>query len=726
MSDMEIKYSKDLMQTLHQKPTLGQKKAPDPDRTPLYVKIVGFLLGALLTALVAALLYTAFYFDAVSIQNRLSKVMKDHYQRTLIFNQKMTLSLLPWPTLQVSDVTLSDANATTATCHLNNVQIELQLLELLRQHGVAKHIKVDGAQCSLLRDKAGKWNVQDLFEPKVSFPGVFASKSLQINELSIELYDTATAQRAQLKKARLSTDSIATEAEGSLALSGTVEIENKAISGQLSINSAYFLPSPGGVRLSDVSIKFNGEEGALGQGSAELKASLLSWAPQRWRTQSLALEVQGQANDITRTLSAKVPDLTYENNEFKGEPLALEFSKKEGDALNSIALSLADLKLDKQKLDADQSQLLWVQKGSGASLTSEFKTALSLDWAAGLVQSSQIDGNTNWAFTGQQPKSLSAKLTGQAQWHFRGSAPENMAQANLTLQVNESPFELSAQFKQLSPPIARIHITGNKLDASAAEEKALSISDLAHLPVAWKAMQILPGSSVTLKELALPAAHFSSVQIPFVLKDGILTSSAHDAEAYGGVLSGSVSFNSAEKSFNWQGIFANVNLAQARQNGLNAPAMPVRLTGTASGTFSITTSGQADQPSNTGKVQFSVKQPVLEGINLAGALATLMKTPSTEQALPSGQSTALAQAVSVMTLRDGRVLCENITANNNWSRLRVLCDSEKKQEPYTLEATLNNVLPKDQAQSLSALRGKTLVIDLKSKENSPSMTLHLP
>jgi AsmA protein len=240
------------------------------------LKIVLWLAGGLILVGVAAVAIFALTFDPNRYKDDVERLVKERTGRTL--ELKGPLEMAFWPSLgaKVSGVTLSERAAASEFLSLAAAHASVALLPLLRGEVTVDRIRVQGLKAQIVKDKEGRFNFQDLMEPKPGAkpaakaepkkpeeggaPVAFDIAGITIENASIAYRDLASGQALSLSDLNLETGRIAENAQGKIDFSTALKRNTPPLDAKLALNGTYSLkPEAIGVdfsaKLDDSSVK---------------------------------------------------------------------------------------------------------------------------------------------------------------------------------------------------------------------------------------------------------------------------------------------------------------------------------------------------------------------------------------------------------------------------------------------------------------------------------------
>lgn len=123
------------------------------------------ILIACVVLLIAAFIGVAIFiltFDTTVYKNKLASMVKSEYNRDLIVNGEIKLSLFPRIGLNVSDVSLTEQGSKEIFAHIDNVRFAVAIWPLMSNRFLVDHMAVTGLKANIIRDENGLLNFDDL------------------------------------------------------------------------------------------------------------------------------------------------------------------------------------------------------------------------------------------------------------------------------------------------------------------------------------------------------------------------------------------------------------------------------------------------------------------------------------------------------------------------------------------------------------------------------------
>ena len=290
--------------------------------------------AALVTVLVALAVWLLMTFNPDQYKSLAVDWMKNNRNRTLAIEGPIKLSVFPRLELRLSRITLSEAGKPDEFAALDEADLAVQVIPLLRGRVAIDRIDAKGVRVGLLRDAKGRRNTDDLAPPVGPAPSAPAAPSktspepaqpLLLDVSSIHLADV----RARIKDDtagidgdvvlhEFSTGRIASQVATRVKMVVQLGLKSPALKGELR-GACEVTPDlqTGSVTMSDIDLGFKGDAPGASAIDASLKGAIaFDAAKGAVDAKALAVRVSANAGAI------KLTDGTLEIARFTHDPNA--------------------------------------------------------------------------------------------------------------------------------------------------------------------------------------------------------------------------------------------------------------------------------------------------------------------------------------------------------------------------------------------------------------------
>ena len=206
------------------------------------LKIAALVIGSLVLLAGGVLAYVAATFDPNEYKPQIVDLVREHSQRTLKLEGDIKLAFWPGIGAELGKLSLSERNSGTQFMAVDGARFSLKLLPLLSKQLVVDEMTVRGARISLVRDRKGRLNLDDLVggdaaaergkpEPRKPAAGepdrpfAFDIDRVVIADSMLEFRDEAAGTRYAVSKLNLQTGRIASGVPADIRLTLAVQAD---------------------------------------------------------------------------------------------------------------------------------------------------------------------------------------------------------------------------------------------------------------------------------------------------------------------------------------------------------------------------------------------------------------------------------------------------------------------------------------------------------------------
>ena len=122
------------------------------------------LIGLVVLMLVAFVGAAVFLltFDPNAYKHKIESIVQERYNRTMVIEGDLELSLFPRIGLSVRKISLSEPNSTTTFASIDSARFAVAIWPLMSNRLVVDHVAVSGLKGWIVRDEKGSFNFEDL------------------------------------------------------------------------------------------------------------------------------------------------------------------------------------------------------------------------------------------------------------------------------------------------------------------------------------------------------------------------------------------------------------------------------------------------------------------------------------------------------------------------------------------------------------------------------------
>lgn len=695
-------------------------------RLATVVKMLGFVLGGLMTATAALGLLVWVSFDAGEALNTVSRQVQERYDRTLRSTEPARLSLWPWPAVTLREVSLSEANHAENFAKVATVRAELALLPLLTRRAQIRRIELEGLECRLVRNRDGAWNVSDLLSPstdaagKPEFPRL---EGLKIAGASVTIDDQRGGRNLNLQKLSLEAGSLRDGISGQFQMQAEVTAQPAGPSTRVQVASRYMLRTGLPEGTLDY-LRATADGAVLGLKTATLNVAIdhLGWS-QRGQTGDVtraSLKLGGEKDGRALELTAEAPLLAWRDSGLQGERASGRLVVRRDTAQTEWLLSIPTLTAQNNGFAGPGTQLKWqYRSGEQQPASAELSGLLTVELSPTAIRMDKIKGELKRTAP-RRATQTPVTLEGAASWRADSGSASALAEADLTLRSASDSLRLNAQLRQLLPLGGLFRLESSRLDLDRLLGRSKDEPASPVLPLSALEQADLKGQ-LKLANLRSGGLTLESLQTPLEVAGGRLVANGFSIGLYGGSLDGDFSAELGSGKIATQGHFQSLALERIASDS----GAPLPLTGALSGSYELAASSRSTPgvlPSLSGAVRWTTTGGGLQGVDLARSLRDFrpailagkaaVRTPARQEA------TELAAASSRFVLAAGQLRAERIDARNRWTSLVASgsADLLRGEMDFGLVASVQAALP-----DLADLRGKSIPLRMQGSLRNPAL-----
>lgn len=316
-----------------------------PTAMPTWLARSLIVLAVVLALLVAGAAWLVASFDPNRYKGVLIDWVRDNKQRTLAITGPIGLSVFPRLELSLKGVTLSEHRRAEQFASLQEAQLAVQVMPLLRRELAIDRIAASGVRVSYTRNAKGESNIDDLLQPSAAATPADAPASpaqaalrfdvsaIVLRDLQAQVKDEVAGIDGRFAVQTLETGRLADGAESPVKFVGRAQLVKPALDGAVELDGRLALTVPAG---APAKIAFSGMKlGVRGQGFEvdKLDARL---------TGALAYDAAKgavQATDLQLRLSGERLGMALEDSKLELRTLVFDPARR------ALALEALDLEL---------------------------------------------------------------------------------------------------------------------------------------------------------------------------------------------------------------------------------------------------------------------------------------------------------------------------------------------------------------------------------------------
>ncbi|NEN76419.1 AsmA family protein [Pelistega sp. NLN82] len=490
--------------------------------------------------LIAAFIGIAIFilnFDPSAYKDKLAKMVKEQYNRELVVNGKIELSLFPRIGLTVNDIALSEPNSPIIFTEVKTARMAVALWPLISNRFLVDHLDVNGFTTTISRDEQGNFNFEDLiryslFQQQETTTSKNTSleervantdfkidiAGLTLNDGQIIYKDEKFNSQTQLNNMTIRTGRITAGQAFDLSLTADVVGDKPQLKSQLEINGLMSLdPIAKRYAFNRLEANFKGQWDQLNLNQATVKGNVvIDVLADALTGTDIDVSVRGQGTDtsnikqfttnlVAPTLEYNIPRLSLVLNGFKlnstlerkdsqglslelsaptlnispsqagGDPLRGELTLSSNVQRANLAFSLEKITGTASELNVDNINLSGIYYiAPERSLAINLQSPGTISLLEQLIALPSIEGELSLREQAKGEQTI--PLRGNVQTYIR----DQKSQFFLTAQLPPGNVDIKGSIHNLFHPKVFFDVSGEKLDLKAfLEDIRLPLSGLA-------------------------------------------------------------------------------------------------------------------------------------------------------------------------------------------------------------------------------------------------------
>lgn len=610
------------------------------------LRIVLAVLGGIVVLAIAGAIAFAMLFDANKLKGEIERTVQDKTGRTLKLEGDLAVAF--WPSIGASlgRASLSERDGKGTFVGLESAHVSVAVMPLLSKQIVVSGVRLDGLKATVTRDKAGRFNFDDLLaapaatkdkpaappprRPDETGAVRFDIGGVRIERSAISYRDAKSGQAIDVSDFNLRTGRIADDTPGDFELSAQVKSSAPAADARVALSGGYrFNLAKKSFALSGLDAEVEGAAAGITGLLLTLKGDIAADpAAQTYAVNGLALDAKGARAQDAFEAKVTAPKLAIAPDKASGEAVDARFTLKS------------------PQRSADGTLKLSGVEGSAKAL-----------------KIAKLAAQLNLTDPGLPMKTLSIPLDGTLQANLE----KETLQADLTSKFDETNLKAKLGLAKFSPPSYTFDVDADRLNldryrgkpaaggggapagggGGGAADPKVDLSGLKGIDAKGR---------VHVGALQIENAKLEDVTAQIRLANGRLEVSPHSAKLYQGALSGALSADANGNRVALKQTLSNVSVGPlirdvAQKDALEGRgnvALDVRSAGGTVGAMKKALAG-------TARVQ--LRDGAVKGIDLAETLrkakAVLGSKTARQQLAEGGKQTDFSELSGSFNIQNG-------------------------------------------------------------------------
>lgn len=715
------------------------------------LKYVAIAAGALVLLLVAIAAYIAATFDPNAYKPQLVALVKEKTGRTLEIPGDIDISFWPGIGAQVGRLSLSEPHSEQRFAAVESARVSLKLMPLLSRRLVVDELTVSGLRATLVRNKTGKTNVDDLIggEPpskqpqERAEPVAFDIAHVAIENAAVDYRDEATGAGYALSGLTLKTGRITPDVPTQVELKTAARSSKPKL--DLTVDAAARLTfnlQAQRYALENLALAAQGQ--ALEYTNVALKASggvTADLAKKAYAADKLTVLATGTRGKEKLEARLQAPLLGITADEATGETLTAALTLAAPEATTTVRMSVPGIEGTAQRLRSSAVTLDLERRQPDRTVKANITSPLTGNVEARQLALPALKAAVTVSGATLPGGSLAGELSGSAS--VDGS--KESAQAHLAGKVGESALKARLAVARFTPLAVNFDVDVDQLDldrytgtpaqpgagdkpaaAPAAAEKTEQPLDLSAL------RELRANGTLRIGALTVSGIKANDVRVALRANAGRLDLDPLTARLYQGSLSGAVTVNAAPAvpAFTVKQTLTGVHVGPLLRDLADTDA----LEGRGNVSVNVTTQGgtvSALKQALDGTAAVKLVDGAVKGIDVAGAIRkaqaalSSLKGQPVQQASDARQRTDFTELSATFDIRDGVARNDDLSIKSPLLRIggagtvNIAADTLD----YTVKAALVATTAGQGGKERSDLRGITVPVHVTGPIASPSYRL---
>lgn len=443
-------------------------------------KILKYILlgtGSFIGVAVTGAVYLAATFNPNDYKVKIIQTVKETKQRDLRLDGDIKLSFFPNIGAELGKTSLSEIRSEKEFAAIENMRVSLALIPLLSRQVVVDEVTVSGLKATLVRQKDGSTNIDDLLgtKKKSATPAkpdrqrsesqkiYFDISAVSINKTDLVYRDEDSGVQYAIKDLNLDTGRIANNVPCQINLSVVVQANQPPmdIASHLTTTLTFDLDKQW-YRLEDMVMEASGTALDISdlkmQASGDVSADL---SKQEFTAAKFTLKAAGIKAKENFDTTFEAPALSLTKDTFSGEKLLLN-AKLEGDSGTIVAaFSLPGLEGTAQSFKSNAFVLDVDVKQAEQTLKAKLSSPLSGNFKARQFNMNDLTLTVNASGEKLPDKSMNSELKGKLQV----DATTESVQVGLAGSLQQSQVKAKIGFTGFTSPAIHFDVDLDQFDA---------------------------------------------------------------------------------------------------------------------------------------------------------------------------------------------------------------------------------------------------------------------
>lgn len=696
------------------------------------LKYIAYSLLGLFALLLVLAGYVAATFNPNDYKSLVVKLVQEKKQRTLALDGDITLTFWPKLGANLGKVKLSEQNSERQFASINNAQVSLAVLPLLKKELVVDTIYIDGLNVTAIRHKDGSTNFDDLMskdeEPSAQIK--FDIDGVNVSNTEARFIDEMQDTVYLIKQLNLKTGHVALATPFDVKTSFELLTQKPKLNAKINVSGNFMADVERKhfvAKKLDASI--NGAVASLKNANITLTGDVDA-KPENMEflVDGLKFALKGNQEGATLVLNLSAPKLTVQKDVVTGKQAEISFSQEKGNDVTKANLTLADIKGSPRALQSSGVTGNLSMKQGTRKVQGKFSSPFTGDIEKLVFDLPKLIGNLEIT----DPALPKGAMQGAFNFKLHSDLKQEKINTDLAIDVDDLHVKGNVGIASFSNPVFQFNLDLNKLDADKYITKSDKPEDKksGDMPIDLSALKKLNAEgSLHIGDLKVANIKTNDVNLKLNANQGLVELAPFSANLYQGKMNGSLKVDARNTP--------NISFKQNMQNIAIGPLMVDAinndmLSGKGTLNVDITTMGNtvgALKKSLNGTAAVNLADGAVKGIDIAGTLRSvkdklniMKQTSSTSD---KSKKTDFSEMLASFTIKNGVAHNEDLSIKAPLFRIGGNGDIDIGNETinYNAKPTIVNSLKGQGGSDLDMMSGLTIPIKVTGSFEKPSYAI---
>jgi AsmA protein len=429
-----------------------------------FLKYSLFGLGGIVALLILLVAVIAATFNPNDYKQQVIDLVQAKKNRTLKLDGDIKLAFWPKIGANLGKVSLSEHKKNSEFAAVDNVQVSLALLPLLKKQLIVDTVYVDGVRANIVKYKDGTTNFDDLLskDEEESEQIKFDIDGINITNSAASYSDEGTGAKYSISKLNLKSGHVALAEPIELATDFIITASQPAISAQTKVKGT-FLVDPENKHFSAKGLDAAIQGDLLGGKAVSITASGdVDAKPEtkEFLIDSLKLAIAGQFSGAKIAINLDAPKLIAEKDEVISKKTTISFSQEKASDSFKANLVLADIKGSPKALQSSgiSGEISGVQ--GKRTINGKFSSPFNGNLEALIFELPKLAGSLDI----KDPSLPNGQMQGSFNLVLNTNIKNESAHSKFNLSIDDTKLNGDVAVTSFKKPNIKFNLNADKLD----------------------------------------------------------------------------------------------------------------------------------------------------------------------------------------------------------------------------------------------------------------------